>query len=408
MALFAVVPVSAGWEQTDTHVDSTYEVKSGSVHVTKYISFTNQDEDTRFWQGYYSSLSYYIPDKASNLIAYDISSPVQFSENNNGYFLFEFDERVWYGESYAFTIEYDIPATPSSATFYVQETVESADVTLIVEEGYETQVSGNDYVVSSDSGKTIYKFESGNIWKSPSLVSCAKKTDTKVATCVVPLELNNVTISVEYWEGEDEWAQHKLDVVKENLPLQEELWGIPYPGNTNIIITECSFSEMNGYKGFNNGNGKISILNSASDQVLIHEIVHCWTRGCHFDELWMHEGYANFYTYLALEKTDSTASSSMKDNFFEGYDEAESLYALDLDEWSVPATYNSSNAGQVDFGYDKSFVMVYGLYEEIGLSNMKAANKEFSSSRGVDSNYHKSIAQSVSDKDLESLYGQFV
>lgn len=408
LTLITILPVSAGWEQTNIHVESTYEVKTGLVHVTKNICFTNNDEDTRYWQGYYSSVKYLIPERASNISSYDDSSSLQFYETDNDYFLFEFNERVWYSESYVFTIEYDIITTPASATFYVQEAGDSSDVILIVEEGYETHVSVNDYVVTSDSGKAVYKFESGNDWKSPSLVSCTKKSDANIASCDVSLESKNVTINVEYWDGEEAWARHLLDTTKNNLPLLEDLWGIPYPGSRNITLIQSSFSEMNGYKGFNNANGNITLLYSAGDQVLIHELAHCWTRGCRFDELWMHEGYANFYTYLALNVTDPVVASSMKNSFFEGYDEAESVHDLKLETWSVPDTYNSSTSEAIDFGYDKSFVMVYELCDEIGLDGMKAANKEFSTSWYVDNSDHMSIVQSVSGKDLGNLYDQFM
>lgn len=408
--IMVVSPVSAGWGQTITHVDSTYEVKTGVVHVTKEICFINNDNDTRYWQGYYSSLNYYIPPESSNISSYDSSSDLRFyrAEPDSDYFVFEFNDHVWYGESYTFTIEYDILASPSSVMFYVQETGDSADVTLIVTNEYETHVSAKDYVISSQSDKTIYAFGPVQELESPFLVACVNQTDLNIASSVVPLESGNVTINVEYWDGEYEWAQRVLDTAGENLPLLEQMWGIPYPGDGNITITECSFSEMNGYKGFNNGNGNISILHSASDEVLIHELAHCWTRGCRFDELWMHEGYANFYTYLVLNSTDPAVAASMKSQFFDGYEQMESVYDFDLNGWSVPTDYNESNAALVDYGYDKSFVMVYSLYKEVGLGGMKDANNKFSSSWNIDDYDHRLILQSVSGKDLGAVYDQFM
>ncbi|WP_129597219.1 hypothetical protein [Methanohalophilus profundi] len=121
VVLFCVLATStacAEWEQNEVEVNSVYEVGSGFVHVTKEITFTNKDENTRYWQGFYSSLNYPVPPDHSNLCSYDDSSKVRFkrAEDGGDYYIFTFNEDLWYGDSYTFTMEYDVRKDPIYTT----------------------------------------------------------------------------------------------------------------------------------------------------------------------------------------------------------------------------------------------------------------------------------------------------
>jgi hypothetical protein len=408
--VLATFTASAQWEQNEVEVNSVYEVGSGVVHVTKEITFTNKDENTRYWQGFYSSLNYPLPPDHSNLCSYDDSFEVRFkrAEDGGNYYMFAFNEDVWYGDSYTFTLEYDVQTDPIYTTFTIREQSDSVNVKLIVPDNYETCLEDVDYAKENLNDRAVYTFGNESFQVFPLRIDCVKTVDIMVASEVVLLGGRNVNISVEYRKGNDEWAQEVLDKTATYLPLLEDVWGIPFPGNSDLIIRESSVAEIKGYDGFNYGNGTISLLHSAEDRVLIHELSHSWTHACNFEQLWMHEGYANLYTFLVLQQTNPEQALAMKSELEEDYDKKGHQFEQALDGWSIPDEYNTSSSETIGYGYSKSFVFVSDIYKKVGFEKMQTANRKLLAAGNVDTPDHISIIESVSGKDFDQMYSNFV
>ncbi|MFW5986959.1 MAG: M1 family aminopeptidase [Methanohalophilus sp.] len=408
--VLATSQASADWGQNEVEVNSVYEVGCGAVHVSKEITFTNMDENTRYWQGFYSSLNYPVGPAHSNLRSFDGSSEVKSkkAEDGGNYYMFAFNENVWYGDSYNFTLEYDIQADPVYITFTIREQSDSGNVKLIVPDNYEAYLEDVDYAKENLDDRAVYTFDNKSFQEFPLRIDCVKTVDTMVDSEVVSLEGRNVSISVEYRQGNDEWAQEVLDKTATYLPLLEDVWGVPFPGNSDLIIRESSVAETKGYDGFNYGNGTISLLHSADDRVLIHELSHSWTHACNFEQLWMHEGYANLYTFLILKQTNPKKALTMKSELEEDYGKKEQQFAQALDGWSIPDEYNTSSSERIGYGYSKSFVFVSNIYENVGFERMQIANRKLLATGNVDTSDHISIIESVSGKDLDETYSNFV
>ncbi|RNI13836.1 hypothetical protein EFE42_06940 [Methanohalophilus sp. RSK] len=408
--VLATSPASADWGQNEVEVNSVYEVGSGFVHVTKEITFTNKDENTRYWQGFYSSLNYPVPPDHSNLSSYDDSSEVGFKKAEDGgeYYIFTFNEDVWYGDSYTFTLEYDVRTDPIYTTFTITEQSDTGTVELIVPDDYETYLEDVGYGKENLHDHTVYTFGNASFQEFPLRIDCVKTVDIMVASEVVSLGDRNVNISVEYRKGNDEWAQDVLEKTATYLPLLEDVWGVPFPGKSDLIIRESSVAETKGYDGFNYGDGTISLLHSAGDRVLIHELCHSWTHACNFEQLWMHEGYANLYTFLVLKQTNPKKALAMKSELEGDYDKKEHQFAWALDGWSIPDEYNTSSSERIGYGYSKSFVFVSDVYEKVGFERMQIANRKLLAAGKVNTSGHISIIESVSGKDFDNMYSNFV
>ena len=369
---------SADWDQNIIEIDATYEVipQEMFVHVSKEFTFSNYDISTRFWQGYYSNLNYILPDGIENIQIYDGDKQIEFYKPNakDNYYTFEFNKNVWYGNSYKFNVEYDIPIQKNTAPFHISENGNSTKVTVSIPDEYEVTISRNDYTEVQQSGKTTYQFDKGLNWDSTCFVDAVHVTEMNVIKDTVQLKENDVEIIIEFWDGEDEWANEMLHTAMESLPVLEEVTGLTYPIEYSITITQATSADTLGYGGVNNGMDGIILLHTESYETLIHELAHYWTRECDFEAIWMDEGYANLYTHLVLEQNHPDDATARKDLFFEQYETMKSTHEITLSDWKVPESFNSENANEVDYGYKKSFVLAYNKYENEGLESIQVLN----------------------------------
>ena len=377
--VFGTSPVaSANWDQNVIEVDATYELvpQDMSVHVSKEFTFSNYDSNTRFWRGYYSNLNYKLPGGIENIRIYDSDQEMKYCKPNtiNDYYTFEFNKNVWYEKSYEFTVEYEIPINKNTAVFRINENGNNTKVTVSIPNEYEVSIYRNDYTKTQQPEVTKYIFNKGLNWDSTCFIDAVRPTKMQVINDTVHLTERDVKITIEFWDGEDEWANKMMRTAIESLPVLEDVTGSSYPMEYDITITQATSAGTLGYGGANNGMDGIILLHTENYETLIHELAHYWTRECNFESIWMDEGYANLYTYLVLEQTHPDDATARKELYFEQYETLKLTYDLSLSEWEVPDSFNSENANEVDYGYRKSFVVAYNKYENEGLESIQVSN----------------------------------
>ncbi len=410
LLLMAMIPnASADQDVTSTQVKSTYEVldTESLVHVIKEVQFTNNDASTRYWQGYYSFLNYYVPEDAVSIRCYDDNKDISVEQGEGNYLTFKFNEKVWYEGSYSFRIEYDLEVSENTAAFYLYEDERSGSVKVIIPAEREVHIQGRDYEVSLEGDHMIYNISTAGSGRAICFVDCVSHTELLELNGTVDLQSGPVEIVVRYWEGEDKWAREMLDTAMETLPILEELWGVPYSMGYNITITESSYNETDGYGGFNNWSNGICMLHTSSYMILIHELAHYWTYSCDFEELWMDEGYADLYAYLVLEQYAPEDGADRKQRFMDSYERLEADYDLSLIDWSAEEYYGPNNSRMIEFGYKKSFMLAYTLYEEVGLEGMQQANREFIRTGDIGHQAHMDILEDVCGEELSGIYYGF-
>lgn len=403
----ACVPfIAAGDSGVRVEIGSDYVVvpENEIVHVTKQVTFTNTDANTRYKRGYYSTFNHYLPADARDVKAYDSEKTLKVQNNEESYRTFLFNNKVWYGETYVFYIEYDLAVNRNTAVFYIQENGDNTQVRVEIPSGFDTHLARDDYEVEEKQYASVYTFQRGMEWNRSCLVNAVRHTDYLVLSDVAHLQERDVTVNVRYWEGEESWAREMLHTALTSLPLLEETWGMPYPASYDITITQANITETGGYGGFNKGRKGIWMLHTSSSEILIHELAHYWTRACNFDQLWMDEGYADLYTYIVLNETDPASAAGRRDRFLQKYETLKNDYDFPLSGWDIPESIDESTGIKVDFGYKKAFALSYELYEDIGLESMKRSNVEFAaSSMKVDEEMFLSILSASSGNDLSDI-----
>lgn len=407
--LFAINTSSATSGANDdifTDVSSSYELipDEGIVKVSREITFHNNDPDTKYWRGYYSNYNSYLPDGATEINVFDDENNMDFKKVDEGYHVFYFNHKVWYEESYRFYVEYKIEINKNTAVFLLSEYGDNVEVTLEVPADFETHLSRDDYKVEERLYSSVYIFEKGQNWDKSCKVNSVRDSPRLTLTDTAHLQERDVDIEIRYWEGEEEWAQDTMQTSIESLELLEEKWGIAYPPEYNITITQANLTETGGYGGYNQGMNGIWLLYTSNHGILVHELSHYWTRACNFEQLWMDEGYADLYTYIVLSEMEPKEAESRRDRFLNKYKELYDEHDFPLSDWNTPETLNSNTEEHVDYGYKKAFSLTYTVYNTIGEEALKKANKEFTEQSGeIDNEDYLGIISSVSHADTSFI-----
>ncbi|NPE27235.1 hypothetical protein HNV12_04505 [Methanococcoides sp. SA1] len=403
-----VTVVSAEGDGIFTSAELSYELigDENIVHVTKEVTFTNVDESTRYWQGYYDTYNYYIPGNAVDIRAYDSSGSMEYTKGDGEFYIFIFNERVWHKEVYTFIVEYDMPVNQNTAVFKIWDNSDVATAKVIIPNEYELNTNKQDCVTThlDDS----YVLDPGILGKNVASITIDLVRHTELNSMVetVALKEKDVLVTVKYWDGEEQWAEHVMDTTSKSLVMIEDIWGIAYPAGYDITIIEGSMEDTGGYGGLNNWSNGILLLHTSRDITLIHELVHYWTESCSFEQLWMDEGYANFYALMVLEKLDPVQATKELDRLSE-IEEPEKNEGT-LTDWSVPSELVSGYAYQTKLNYKKAFILTYSLYKEVGMDTFKDANIEFINMGYVGNNDHINIMEGISGKELDAIYDQYL
>ncbi len=408
LSIVYISPVSCGWNQTITDIDVTYEVSpdGNNIHVLRQVTFENTDEDTSFWRGYYSTFNYYLPLNAKNICAYDKKDGdiLKWTPAPEGYYIFSLNKKVWYGDSYIFYIEYDLPRNSNTAVFSIVEYGNRTKVVLRTPQSYETDIERKDYHVLEQGEFNEFVFQRGATWKNPCQVTCVNHTDMQEIKGIVHLSEKDVGITVRFWEGEDAWGTHILNTTAQSLILLENVTGFPYPARYNITIIQASVEDTQGYGGFNQGSKGIYLLHTSSDAILIHELAHYWTRACHFNHIWMDEGHADLYAYLVLEKSKPEIAEKRKAKALETYQKLERKYDINLSTWDTADNFDANNGEAIQFGYSKAFAAIYLVYEDLGPETMQTGWRCLSENGcTVDEQSFISVMEETSGKDIGYL-----
>lgn len=403
LVIVYVSPASCGWNQTNTDIEATYEVSPDgeNIHVLRQVTFENSDEDTTFWRGYYSSFNYYLPKDAKNICAYENEKALNWKQMPQGYCTFSLGKKVWYGDTYVFVIEYDLPRNSNTAVFSIVEYGNRTKVVLRTPHSYETDIDRKDYNVREQGKYNEFVFPRGATWQNPCQVTCVNHTQMHELNSVVHLSKRDVGVNVRFWEGEDTWGRHVLNTTMQSLLLLENVSGFSYPTRYNITIIEASMEDTKGYGGFNQGSKGIYLLYTSSDAILIHELAHYWTRECHFSHIWMDEGHADLYTYLILEQTNPDIAEKRKDKALEMYQRMKNKYNIPLSTWDTADNFDSNNGEAIQFGYSKAFTALYLVYQELGPETMQSGWQRLSKlDRTVDEQNFIHVMDEVSGKDI--------
>ncbi len=420
--ILGVRKVWADWNPAGETTVSIYEVipAEGRVHVTLSYRLKNSDEKLRGTRNYYSKWTVSVPLEATDIQVYDNNKPVSFNTeivDSRIHLKLQLNERLRYGMEYSFSVEYDLRTiTKSVAVFRAYGKGGGASIVKVIlpREYYDdVRLEPSNYTISETDTHTIYSYNVDHDgWRLSIQVGAARKTDYHSLSGAVKLREREVRITVKFWEGEEAKAQRILNLYIAELPILEDITAVAFPGPDHIVVQEVTREDIDGHGGRNMGKDGIvfSYETMESEWGPIHELAHYWAMQPYWKEAWMKEGYAELYTYLTLIKLDkeTTAEEAIIRSTTE-YQDNKGQFEIPLSLWDTPEVLTEENKLETRFGYSKSFIFIFNLYDTYGEVILRKTNQEvYETSRGVDWFDYLYILENSTGEELGPIFADWV
>ena len=396
--------------------DVAYDIRpdEGPVHVSWQVLVDNQDPQTVQQQSgtifFYDSLSLPVLRGADNLTARagGASLPVSLATGDGPIAGADvsFDRRLFFGDTYSFTLDYDIPSARDDSLLVTRYYVFLPAISF----GQESTVS---VTTPSDSAWEV-NVEPGDCGAGPVFACQASSAEEVTLAALVEVSrpdaavtapiaspLDGVEISLTYFQEEEEWARHLQDLVIASLPAMEQLYGFPYAGPPAISIAERGRQIILGYEGLTSCDESacdIAVSPVTDDATALHELAHLWSDI--YDKRWLAEGFANLVALkTAAILGPGIVRGSMEPPEGNGLD-------LRLDEWGdvtslIAASPDEEAVEQA--GYDRSYRFLRLLEDTVGLEALQAVNAALAQGKGqADSQRFLDTLEDASGQSLDA------
>jgi len=400
----------------------SYDIRpdSGPVHVSWQVLVDNRDPQTAEQQSgtifFYDSLSLPVLRGADNLTARAAGASLPVSlETGDGPIVgadVSFHRRLFFGHTYSFSLDYDLPSARDDSLLVTRYYVFLPAVSF----GQESTVS---VTTPSDSAWEV-NLEPGDCGAGPVFACRASSADEvtlaalaevsrpdAAVTVTIPSQIGGVGITLTYFQGEKEWAQHLQELVTAALPVMEELYGFPYAGPPTVDISERGRQIILGYEGLTSCDDAacdIAVSPVADDVTTLHELAHLWSDI--YDKRWLAEGFAN----LIAIKTAAILGSGVARGGA-GPPEGSTL-DLRLDDWGAVTSLIAASPEEEAIqqaGYDRSFRFLSLLEDTVGLEALQATNAALAEDTApADSRRFMDALEEASAQNLDALFLQRV
>ncbi len=324
-----------------------------------------------------------------------------------------FDRRVFYQETYAFTLNYELAnvrlqsllVTPNYVYMPVVAGGDEATITVNTpgDAAWSSSLQAHD---CAQDGATFSCSGSDAIY----IAAVAEVTRPDATTAIsfeAPLKDRMVPIALSYFNGEEAVAQHLKELVLSSLPVIEELSGFPYPGPAAVNIAQGGRQAVLGYEGLTSCDATacgIIIAPIADDLTVLHELAHFWSQI--YAKRWLSEGTAQ----IVAEE----AAGRLPPGFVQGQTPVRSASGVDLqlDEWGDVTSIIGAEESELDIedaGYDRSLRFMYILRHELGFETLQQVNATLAASGlAADSGRYLDLLEDTSGKTIDDLFLEWV
>ncbi len=234
---------------------------------------------------------------------------------------------------------------------------------------------------------------------------------------VVHLQEKDVTVTVFYRSGDEEWAQPIFDTTVEALPILERLAGFSYSHPFDVEVYPKSDEEIKSFGGQNHMGrgiwvnrdaytpGLIKSLHGTS--MIIHENAHYWSNNSIYGKPWLKEGFCELFTYLTLKEMDREMAALSKKNEWSSTFSRYKYYDLPLDKFEYQES-GPSNA-TTTLAYSKSALFCYEIHEKCGLDTIQQINAYLhENSIAADSFLYVNLLEEYTGEDQKEFFMEWV
>jgi hypothetical protein len=427
----AVAVLHAGTSAQDAdlvHVvsDVTYDLRTddGPVNVTWQIRVENNDPSTaRDGNGgsivFYTNIAIPVLRGADGTSAVDSDGQqleVAIDQSSDAPIItatIEFANRLFYEDSYAFSVQYDLPpvreqsvlVTPAYISLPIVASGDEAKVTVIGPDpnAWETILEARD---CTRDGFTFTCSGSENAY----IVATAESSQPgSVASLPIQADLQGEAVNVElvYFEGEEATANHLRELIPASLAALQDLFAFQYSGPSDIRVAQGGRQAILGYEGLTDCTADscgIVVSPVADDVTVIHELAHLWTSI--YSERWLAEGFAELYA----EETASLLPPGLITN--PRQPRVSPAVDLRLDEWGDVISVIEAAEEQIaveSAGYAISLRFLETLRLEVGNSVLRDVNVAIAeSAKPADSRVYMDLVEDISGRSVDRLFRDWV
>jgi hypothetical protein len=294
--------VAADYAMT-TRAAYLVDPEAGTISVTVEIEFTNTFPAPAGQVSVYQNLPLAIHDHAAALSAHDGTGALTVSAADNGgvnVATVTFRSPVEYQQTAQLAVEYELrdgndPAIrvgPHLVTFPAWGFGTASAVTVDLPADFEVRVDGDPLQATVEADRAI--LDSGPI-ADPSrwLAQIGATRDPVYATLqrAVALTGGTADLQVRHWADDPEWGAATMDLLVEALPRLEAVFGLPYPGQGPLVVTE---SVTGGGLDSEPVDGEVAVGFTEPPFTLLHQAAHLWANDALASDRWILEGLASW------------------------------------------------------------------------------------------------------------------
>lgn len=301
--LFPIGRAAAAEYEMTTYAVYVAEPESGVIRVSVQVAFTNTFADPSGQSSVFQEIRLGIHEHAAGVEAHDGTGALNVATAVSGgvnVATISLRSAVGYQEAASLTLTYELRDGDDPAirirehlvSFPVWGFGTRSAVSVDLPADFEIRVDGDALRASDAADRAI--LNSGLI-ADPTrwLAHIGAIREPVYATLheAVPLAGGTADLQVRHWEDDPEWGQATLDLLVQALPRLEAAFGLPYPQQGPLVVTE---SVTGGGLGAETVGGELEVGFFEPPFTVLHQAAHVWANEGLATDRWILEGLASW------------------------------------------------------------------------------------------------------------------
>lgn len=300
---FPIGPAAAAEYEMTTYAVYVADPESGVIRVSIQVAFLNTFSDPSGQASVFQDIRLGVHEHAAAVEAHDGSGALNVSTAVSGgvnVATVTLRTPVGYQEAASLTLTYELRDGDDPAirigdhlvSFPVWGFGTESAVSVDLPDDFEVRVDGDALQASVAADRAI--LNSGVIADPTRWLAHVGAIRDPVYVTVqraVPLAGGTADLQVRHWEDDPEWGETTLDLLVRALPRIEAAFGLPYPQQGPLVVTE---SVTGGGLGAEAVDGELAVGFFEPPFTLLHQVAHVWANEELTTDRWILEGLASW------------------------------------------------------------------------------------------------------------------